>query len=126
MPYQRPHCTLRLVRDRKGLAMKAKRMFVAVTVVAMSFGLPAVAGASTAPNVCPRGFGDPQTLQDLLVRYGGSYTTEEIIAGFESRDLNGNGLVCAKPVSSHDKYFPLQMFFAVDDLSEPIAPPPPE
>jgi hypothetical protein len=107
--------------------MKAKRMFVAVTVVAMSFGLPAVAGAaSTVPNVCPGGFGDPQTLQDLLVRYGGSYTTEEIIAGFESRDLNNNDLVCAKPVSRHDKHFPLQMFFAVDDLSEPTAPPPPE
>jgi hypothetical protein len=101
----------------------AQLMSVGVVAAGLAVGLPAVAGAApAAERICPPGFGAPQTLQDVLIRYAGSYTEAEILAGFASRDLNRNGLVCAKPISSHDKAFPLQQFFAVDDLSEPVPP----
>ena len=103
----------------------AQLMCAGVVATGIAVGLPAVVGAApAAERICPPGFGAPQTLQDTLLRYGGSYTEAEILAGFASRDLNGNGLVCAKPISSHDKIFPLQQFFAIDDLSDPVAPPP--
>ena len=103
----------------------AQLVCAGVVVAGLAVGVPAVAGAApAAQRICPGGYGLPQTLQDIFVRYGGSYTREQMIAGFAEHDRNGNGFICAKPISSHDKIFPLQRFFAIDDLSAPAVPPP--
>jgi hypothetical protein len=80
-------------------------------------GSPASA-APSAPNgppVCPLGF-SIQTAEDALLRYGGSYTEQEIRAGFAEHDVNGNGFICGKPISRWDKAFPLQ--WIRDDLAK--------
>jgi hypothetical protein len=51
------------------------------------------------------------------VRYAGVFTEQEIMAGFASVDVNGNGVVCGKPFSPGDKKFPLQQLH--DDLAKP-------
>ena len=81
---------------------------MAATACAALLGSSASAqSASNGPPVCPLGF-SAQTHEDALVRSAGSYTEQEIRAGFAGHDVNANGVICAKPVRRWDKAFPLQ------------------
>lgn len=99
--------SLRQSRPRRGL--------VAAAACAALLGATAP-GAQSAPNdppVCPPAY-TVQTLEDALVRYAGFQTEREIRSGFAEHDVNGNGIVRARPFA-RDRFFPLQLI--LDDLS---------
>ena len=80
--------------------------------IAVLTGSAASARAQGQP-LCPGGY-EEMTLDYALVRYAGSFTPEEIAAGFAWHDVNGNGIVCRK-VPGPDPFYPLQVL--LDDLS---------
>lgn len=91
-------------------------MVAATCAVLLGSTASAAQSDPNGPPVCPYGF-SAQTLEDALVRYGGSFTEEEIRAGFAGHDVNANGIICGKPYSPFDKAFPLQNLR--DDLAKP-------
>ena len=97
---------------------RARYRLVAATCAVLlgSTASAAQADPNGPPERCPLGF-SAQTLEEVLVRYGGSFTEEEIRAAFAGHDSNANGIICGKPVSRFDKAFPLQIIR--DDLAKP-------
>ena len=94
------------------------RLFRRLVAVTGCFALLAgtalsVYAAPEGPPLCPGGY-HVMTLEDALVRYAGSFTPDEIAAGFAWHDVNDNGIVCAK-VPGPDPFYPLQVL--LDDLS---------
>ena len=69
--------------------------------------------APAGQRLCPGGY-EEMTLEYALVRYAGTFTPEEIAAGFAWHDVNSNGIVCRK-VPGPDPFYPLQVL--LDDLS---------
>lgn len=58
------------------------------------------------------------TLEQALVRYAGYYTEEQIRAGFDDKDSNDNGYFCYRidSVQQLDRFYPLVVFFVLDDF----------
>lgn len=92
------------------------RYLAAALVSLVLIAAPAAAASSNAdPKSCPGGFPYVMTLPDALVHYAGYYTVEEILTGFASHDVNGNGFWCYQASPNRDeRYFPLLNFR--DDL----------
>lgn len=95
--------------------MKARiAILVALAAATTTSTLTGAAHAAPAGQpLCPGGY-EEMTLEYALVRYAGTFTPEEIAAGFAWHDVNSNGIVCRK-VPGPDPFYPLQVL--LDDLS---------
>ena len=93
------------------------RYLAAALVSLVLIAAPAAASSNADPKSCPAGFPNVMTLPNALVHYAGYYTVEEIVTGFASHDVNGNGFWCYQANPNRDpRYFPLLNFR--DDLEE--------
>jgi len=68
------------------------------------------------PPGCPHGF-TAQTVEDAIVRLAGVVSEEDVRAAYAEIDVNGNGVTCVKPFSSHDKRAPF--LHVRDDQAKP-------
>lgn len=74
-------------------------------------------GPTQPPMECPYGLPLQMTVAEALVHYAGSFTEEQIRAGFALKDSNENGYFCYREDHrpGHPLY-PALTWFSIDDF----------